>query len=574
MCGIVGYTGSKNAKDIVIEGLYTLEYRGYDSAGIALGGNKISVTKTSGRVSELESKMKESDSTIGIGHTRWATHGGPTTRNAHPHLSFNNKIAIVHNGIIENCDLLKKEVMSHGIVFNSDTDSEIIAHLVAMEDQSNMVQAIENVAAKIEGAANFLVIREGDNNIYCHKKNAALNIGIGEDGNYVASDMLALAKHTKKGIVLSDDETAILTPTEVKVYKDGKEIKKDIIDINCKEPKVCPCYMQAEIEEIPDALLNTYDSFYKSIKQDCIAKAVSAERIAIVACGTAYHAGLYGKEVIETIANIPVDVFIGSEYDRARFINDKTFAIFISQSGETADTLAAVNRSKSLGATTLSITNVANSSITFISDYSLILEAGPEIAVAATKSYNSQLLMLYLFANSLAGKVITRDVIENLATQANMLLSHSIFTESIAKDNLFFIGKGIDELSAMEGALKFKEITYKMAEAYASGELKHGTIALMDPNCTVIALATNEDYKQKITVSVSEIKARKAKTIGISAIGEIGCDISLFLPKLEDVLLYPLLSIIPMQLLALSTSNYLGINPDKPRNLAKSVTVV
>ena len=255
-------------------------------------------------------------------------------------------------------------------------------------------------------------------------------------------------------------------------------------------------------------------------------------------------------------------------------ISKDTFCIFISQSGETADTLAAVNRSKALGAKTLSITNVANSSITFLSDYSLILEAGPEIAVAATKSYNSQLLMLYLLANELAGKKVEKSTIEKLAKEAKDLTTHSIFTESMAKDNLFFIGKGIDELSAMEGALKFKEITYKMAEAYPSGELKHGTIALMDPNCTVIALATNEADKQKLTVSVSEIKARKAKTIGISAVGEIGCDISLFLPKLEDKLLYPILSIIPMQLLSLSTSFHLGINPDKPRNLAKSVTVV
>ncbi len=574
MCGIIGYTGTEYAKDIIIEGLSTLEYRGYDSAGVALGGDSISIYKKSGRVSQLNDLIPNSFSKIGIGHTRWATHGAPTSRNAHPHLSFDGTIAIVHNGIIENCDVLKKEITSRGITFQSDTDSEIIAHLLALEDQSNMVQAVENVAKKIEGSSSFLAIRKGDDNIYCHKKNAALTIGIGLDGNYIASDMLALADHTKKGIVLSDDETAILSKDSVSVYKDGVKIKKQLIDISCKPPKICPCYMQAEIDEIPTALQNTYDSFYSTIKKECIEDIKKAERIAIIACGTAYHAGLYGKEVIEILANKPCEVYIGSEYDRARFISSKTFAIFISQSGETADTLAAVNRSKELGAKTLSITNVANSSITFLTDYALILEAGPEIAVAATKSYNSQLLMLYLLANELAGKKVDKEVVKKLAEEAAMLSTHSIFTESMAKDNLFFIGKGIDELSAMEGALKFKEITYKMAEAYPAGELKHGTIALMDKHCTVIALATNEKDKQKLTVSVSEIKARHAKTIGISAVGEIGCDISLFLPKLSDPLLYPILSIIPMQLLSLSTSFHLGINPDKPRNLAKSVTVV
>lgn len=574
MCGIIGYTGTEYAKDIIIDGLSTLEYRGYDSAGIALGGTSISITKKSGRVSELEKAIPTSFSTIGIGHTRWATHGAPTSKNAHPHLSFDKKIAIVHNGIIENCDVLKQELVSKGIKFESDTDSEIIAHLLALEDQTDMVNAVENVANRIEGSSSFLAIRINDDNIYCHKKNAALTIGVGYDGNYIASDMLALAKYTKKGIVLSDDETVVLSKDNVTVYKDGKVIKKDLIDIYCKPPKICPCYMKAEIDEIPQALLNTYDSFYNTIKKECIKDILNAKRIAIIACGTAYHAGLYGKEVIEILANIPVETYIGSEYDRARFISPDTFAIFISQSGETADTLAAVNRSKALGAKTLSITNVANSSITFATDYSLILEAGPEIAVAATKSYNSQLLMLYLLANELAGKQVDRKTIEKLSEEAKTLSTHSIFTESMAKDNLFFIGKGIDELSAMEGALKFKEITYKMAEAYPAGELKHGTIALMDTNCTVIALATNELDKQKLTVSVREIKARKAKTIGISAVGEIGCDISLFLPKLEDKLLYPILSIIPMQLLSLSTSFHLGINPDKPRNLAKSVTVV
>ena len=574
MCGIIGYTGTEYAKDIIIEGLSTLEYRGYDSAGIALGGTEITISKQSGRVSELAKTIPTSFSTIGIGHTRWATHGAPTSRNAHPHYSFDKKIAIVHNGIIENCDILKNELLAKGIQFASDTDSEIIAHLLALEDQSDMVNAVDRVAAKIEGSSSFLAIRVNDDNIYCHKKNAALTIGVGLDGNYIASDMLALAQHTQKGIVLSDDETAILSKDSVTIYKNGKKIKKDLIDISCKPPKICPCYMQAEIDEIPQALLNTYDSFYSTIKPECIEDIKKASRIAIVACGTAYHAGLYGKEVIEILANKPVEAYIGSEYDRARFISKDTFCIFISQSGETADTLAAVNRSKYLGAKTLSITNVANSSITFATHYSLILEAGPEIAVAATKSYNSQLLMLYLLANELAGKKVARKTIEKLSEEAKTLSTHSIFTESMAKDNLFFIGKGIDELSAMEGALKFKEITYKMAEAYPSGELKHGTIALMDTNCTVIALATNEADKQKLTVSVSEIKARKAKTIGISAVGEIGCDISLFLPKLEDKLLYPILSIIPMQLLSLSTSFHLGINPDKPRNLAKSVTVV
>lgn len=579
MCGIVGYTGFRNAKNIVLDGLSALEYRGYDSAGLALGGDTLSLFKCSGRVFELEKLIPEgTGAEIGIGHTRWATHGMPVAKNAHPHLSFDKKIAIVHNGIVENSAELKAELNKRGIAPVSDTDSELIAHILALEFQKSgdMLTAVFNASERLSGAASFLAVRAGDNKIYCRRFGASLTVGLGENENFVASDSLALANYTRSAIVLEDGETAVLEPGAVRIFKDGIEItkKKEILNINRERPKSSSCHMREEIDEIPRALDKTYESFLKALPDAALNKIKSKSRIYLTGCGTAYHACLYGKEIIERTANIPCEVYIASEFSKARFINSDCLVVFISQSGETADTLIALESSKQRGALTLAITNVNGSSLSFGAHYTLLLDAGAEVAVAATKSYNSQLLMLYLLANRLAAKTVPYDVVKRLGDAVEDVERADMYDASFKCANLFFVGKGTDEITAREGALKFKEITYRMTDAYPAGELKHGTIALIDPSSVIVIIATEQAEKHRMQAAVSELKSRGAATVALSAVGDIGADKTLTLPPLDDALLYPILSVVPLQKLALETSLSLNLDPDKPRNLAKSVTVI
>lgn len=573
MCGIVGYSGFQNAKNIVIDGLKTLEYRGYDSAGIALVGEKLKLYKCPGRVSALEEALPDIRSHTAIGHTRWATHGVPSAKNAHPHMSFDESVAVVHNGVIENCEELRACLVRQGVEFASDTDSEIIAHLLALEDTSDMISAINNVGKMLVGATTFLAVKSGDDRIYCRRKGASLAIGIGDGENFVASDTLALSKYTKKTVILKDDECAVVSPDGVKFFKDGAPIQKQPVKIKRAAVRECNCHMRAEIDEIPAALKRTAASFEECADEQLVHQLKSAKKIVLCGCGTAYHACLYGEDMLEKALDIPCQSVVASEFDRVRFLDKSCFAIFITQSGETADTLCALETCRAAGVKTLAITNVPASSVTFAADKTILLDAGAEIAVAATKSYCCQLLCLYLLAKRIENED-RKDSVDKLYRAIDLQKNADMYEDRIKKSNLFFVGKGLDNVTAQEGALKFKEITYKMTDAYAAGELKHGTIALIDERSTVIFIVTSPKDKHRIEATVSELRSRGAHTIALSSVGDVGANKTLTLPFLDDADLYPVLSVIPLQNLALTASLCLELNPDKPRNLAKSVTVI
>lgn len=574
MCGIVGYCGYQNARNIVTDGLKTLEYRGYDSAGIAMCvDDDIKVFKTAGRVKDLEAILPDISARCGIGHTRWATHGVPSACNSHPHLSFDGNIAIVHNGVIENCAELRQELISQGITFQSQTDSEIIAHLLALQYDGDMTLAIEQVAKKLRGAATFLAIRKGEDAIYLHRYGASLAVGLGMGENFVASDTLAISAHTRKIVNLLDGESAKITANQAIFYKDGKRIFKQPTIIKRTQPKECSCHMRTEIDEIPSALARTYESVIKDFDLSTKCAILNAKRIYFVGCGTAYHAGLYGKETFEKHLNIPCECVVASDATSLRFVDSDSLMIAITQSGETADTLLAIDYFKSKGAKTIAITNVECSSITYSADKTFLLNAGAEIAVAATKSYNCQLFALYLMAMLASDKRFSANDLDRLLNATKIAMEQSLYEDKIKYANLFFVGKGLDNATAKEGALKFKEITYKMTDSYSAGELKHGAIALIDDKSIAIVIATNEQYKSKLQATVNEIRSRGAVVYALSAIGDIGADKTLSLPIVDDDL-YSMISIIPLQNLALTASLCLGLNPDKPRNLAKSVTVI
>lgn len=572
MCGIMGYIGGKNAAKIVVDGLKTLEYRGYDSAGIALLDGKIDVFKCAGRVFELEKIIPDNVAHIGIGHTRWATHGKVCTQNAHPHLSFDDSIAIVHNGIIDNGEELKSTLEHHNVKLQSSTDSEIIAHLLALDCATKMTDKILNVSKLLQGSITFLAICANESAIYAYKKGASLSIGLGKDENFIASDIPAINKYSNEILQLDDGECAKITSDEVLVFKDGKRIAKSPSTISCYTPKECDCHMQAEIDEIPAALKHTRSSIEKSMDAQTRSTLSAAKNIYLFGCGTAYHACLYGKCVIEKTLHIPCKCVVASECDEEKFIDNECVCIFVSQSGETADTLLALEYAKSCGAKTIALTNMPTSAIARGADKSLYIDAGVEIAVAATKSYACQLYALYLIALLSANKNLGEN--DELIAAVKGANSTEICSDKIINSKVFFIGKGMDYITAKEGALKLKEITYKSADAYQSGELKHGTIALVDNNSTVLAIVSEQKNKPRIQSSISELRSRGAYVIALSAVGEVGADKTIHLEKLNDDLLYLISAIIPLQKLALATCKKLNLDPDKPRNLAKSVTVV
>lgn len=573
MCGIVGYIGNKNAKDIIIEGLKTLEYRGYDSAGIALvRDKKLEVFKSVGRVFALEDTLPDISSHIGIGHTRWATHGKICTQNAHPHLSFDNKIAIVHNGVVENYAELKEETEKHGIFLKSTTDSEIIAHLLALDKGRCMLDKIANVSKCLKGSTSFIAISADENAIFAYKNGASLAIGLGKGENFIASDTLAMSTYISSIITLCDGECAKITTDSVQVFINGIPVQKIPFEITNTPPKRCDCHMQAEIEEIPLAIEQTQKCILPHIGSKLVDLLLSAKRIYLCGCGTAYHACLYGKTIFERLLNTPCECVVASEFDEVKFIDSDCVGIFVSQSGETLDTLLALKSMQKQGAKTLAVTNVANSAITQYSTKNIVLDIGAEIAVAATKSYVCQLYALYLVASKTAQRQIIGT--KELQKQILAVQNNNLYDNDIKDARVFFIGKGIDYISAKEGALKLKEITYKNADAYQAGELKHGTIALVDDKSFVIALITQRQNKSRMQATISELRSRGACVFAISSVGEVGANKTLFLPHIDDDLLYPLLSILPLQQLALVTSLKLGLDPDKPRNLAKSVTVI
>ena len=576
MCGIVGYTGYRRAAKVLVAGLTALEYRGYDSAGVALEGRKLAVCKCSGRVSALAAMMPQSKARAGIGHTRWATHGTPCAENAHPHLSFDGKIAIVHNGVIENHDELRRELMAKGIPLASQTDSELIAHMLAL-GKGEMKDRIFAVAQRAVGAMTVLAVREGDERIYCYRRGAALVVAENKGECFAASDMTALAQYVKEVTVLADGECAVLSPVGAKIYApDGSQTDGTVRPVTAAPVRASKCHMRDEINEIPDALLSTYRSFTLAFpaRENAVAELKKCARIELFGCGTAYHACLYGCRVLEKLAGIPCRAVAAGEADDLPFTDGNTFCIFVTQSGETADTLRALDECGKRGAYTLAVTNSAGSTAALRADACLLLAAGTETAVAATKSYCCQLLALWLLAKAAEGSGGEEESVTDIAACCRKALRVPVPTECAERGKIFFIGKGADSVTAREGALKYKEITWRTADAYTAGELKHGPIALADGDSCAVAVVTDAGNVPRMRAAVSELRSRGTKVYAYSSVGDIGADVTYALPAAEECLLAPAAAVVPLQNLALECALRLGRDPDRPRNLAKSVTVI
>ena len=606
MCGIVGYIGNSNSIPMMINGLKKLEYRGYDSAGISIyndGGLK--VFKSKGRLQNLQEILNSNvlESNIGIGHTRWATHGEPCDVNSHPHLSNSGKFAVVHNGIIENYLVLKRNLINHGFEFVSETDTEVVAQLLDFCDTGDFLNTVIKVISQLEGSYSLGIMNKfNPNELIAVRKDSPLIIGFGENENYIASDIPAILSKTKKICRLNDSEIAVLKRDSVTIYDLSKNIiNKDIVyidwNIESTEKQGYAHFMLKEIMEQPTSIKNT---IYPRIKNNRIILddismteeyIKNIRKIYIVACGSAYHVACVAKYVFEKLTNIPVDVDLASEFRyREPLVNEKDLVMVISQSGETADSLAALRKSKKHGARVLSIVNVVGSSIANESDDVIYTWAGPEIAVATTKAYSTQLAVIYLLSIYMAEK-LNKISIEDYNMYINELFSLSAKVELILNkkdeimkyakaycnlNNSFFIGRNLDYAVSLEGALKLKEISYICCEAYAAGELKHGPISLIQDNTLVIAIATQDKLIDKTLSNIKEVKARGAEVFSIAVHGDKKLsevsDHVFYIPKLCE-LLSPSLSIIPLQLF----SYYVALNKDcdidKPRNLAKSVTV-
>ena len=609
MCGIVGYIGFNQASDFLLDGMAKLEYRGYDSAGIAVIGaeNAIKIQKKVGRLANLEAIVKAdpNEGTVGIGHTRWATHGRPSDMNAHPHSSEDGKFAVVHNGIIENYMPLKEELIAKGYHFKSETDTEVVAHLLEDMYDGDFVSTVRRMLDRVDGAyALEIICADEPDKIICTKKENPLVIGLGKGENFVASDIPAIINYTRDTYILNDGELAIVTRDNVSVFdRAGHAIDKEVFHVSwnaeAAEKGGYEHFMLKEIHDQPKAVRDTFGTHISEDGKTVIfdelnwtAEDVAAfNKILIVACGTAYHAGLVTKQYIENLARIPVNVEIASEYRYSNpLTDDRTLCIVISQSGETSDTLAALKEAKRHGAKSLAITNVVGSSISREADNTVYTWAGPEISVASTKAYTTQLVAGLLFAvylGQLNGKMDPALGGEILCGVKSLpTLIHEIFEvdedmKAFAKhygfkSDAFFLGRAIDYAVAMEGALKLKEISYIHAEAYAGGELKHGTLALIEEGVPVIALATQEDVYDKIISNIREVKAREAVVIGIGMKGDDELskhvDHTIYVPR-ANKFIAPILAVVPLQLLAYYAAITRGADVDKPRNLAKSVTV-
>lgn len=612
MCGIVGYIGEKKAYPILLTGLTALEYRGYDSAGIAsIEDDKICVMKDKGRVANLNNirGINKLSGTVGIAHTRWATHGKPSKENAHPHMDNSETFAVVHNGIIENYTELRKFLTDNGYKFLSQTDTEVIPNLIhyhfskdTNDDENKFLRSVQSATKDLKGSFAIEVLC----NLYPDKmvvvrKDSPLVIGKGLTGYHIASDIPALLEFTRDFYLLDDYEFALIEKNSIKFYNSdlvehSKEIKNIEWDSSAAEKNGYEDYMLKEIFEQPTAIRETIGSRLK-LGEPCNFSDINItkeylstiNKIFIIACGTAMHAGLTGKKFIENLCNIPVEVDIASEFRyRNPIIDEKTLCIFISQSGETADTIAALKLSKSKGAKTLAVSNVIGSSITREADYTIYTHAGPEIAVASTKAYTSQVVLLGILAIYFAEILESTDseTLENLKKdifdlpkkiETSLKTSDEVkkYAKKISKEkDVFFIGRGSDYNVALEGSLKLKEISYIHSEAYASGELKHGPIALIEKGITVISILTDKNLLEKSISNIEEVITRGAKTFIVT---NQDIENSNFdnVVKIEDTnpLLSPILSVIPLQLLAYYISKDKGLDVDKPRNLAKSVTV-
>lgn len=609
MCGIVGYVGNDAPQGIIIEGLKKLEYRGYDSAGVAVVSNgEIKLRKHVGPIVNLEKLIgsEKLGGAVGIGHTRWATHGAPSDINSHPHMSADNRVALVHNGTIENYIELKTELESEGVSFKSDTDSEVAAVLIGKyyNELGDLKLAMDKATARMTGTFALAAIAEDQpSKFVAYRKNAPLIVGKGKGCNFVASDFSALLKYTKDVYLLENGDTVVLTPDAVEIFaEEGNEVKRETMHISWDESVAekgdFEHFMLKEIYDQPKGIMETLErNLSDEGRVELYDMTLTKEdfekfnKICIVACGTAYHAGLVGRNIIEKFVKIPVEVDVASEFRyRDPFVDEKTLFIAISQSGETADTLEALREAKRKGARVLSIVNVVGSSVARESDDVFYTWAGPEISVASTKAYTTQLLSLYLLAlyfgdlNGTISAEYYNKIVEELAaipSKLEQVLEMRGDIEALAKklydrEQVFFIGRGMDSSVAYEGSLKLKEISYINSFAIAAGELKHGTIALMEPRTIVVALATQSKLFDKMVSNIQEVKARNAHVISIAKEGntaiEEHSDETFYIPNCIDEVT-PLLSVIPLQIYAYYVAKEKGCEIDRPRNLAKSVTV-
>lgn len=607
MCGIVGYIGDKQAAPILLDGLKKLEYRGYDSAGMAVfDGQKITMEKVMGRLKVLD-ELTQGGATMpgtsGIGHTRWATHGCPSDTNAHPHFNKEHSIAVVHNGIIENYSKLKKKLEKKGYEFISETDTEVLVHLLTEYYNGDPVATIEKVMRRVEGSyALGIMFVDHPHHIYAARKDSPLIVGRSPMGNLIASDVPAILKYTRNVYYMENEEIVCLSKENIRFYNiDGESLQKEEVtiewDIDAAEKGGYEHFMLKEIYEQPKAVRDTLSPRLKN--NDVVIEELgmtdeeikNIRKIVIVACGSAYHAGVTGKYVIEKMARIPVEVDLASEFRyRDPIYEENTLAIIISQSGETADSLAALREAKSHGVSVLGIVNVVGSSIAREADNVMYTWAGPEISVATTKAYSAQLAALYLLAMKFAKTRHTisqeqflelqRDL-QKLPDQIESLLGmkekiQRFANRYLAADHMFFIGRGIDYAISLEGSLKLKEISYIHSEAYAAGELKHGTISLIEDGTLVVAVATQENLYPKTTSNIVEVKTRGAFVMAVTNEGheemEKTADYVIYIPK-TSMYFTNSLAIIPLQLFGYYVSLGRGLDVDKPRNLAKSVTV-
>jgi len=609
MCGIIGFLGLQPAAPVILDGLKHLEYRGYDSAGLAtLEDRGIVEIKASGKLANLEQRLRQVslNATIGIGHTRWATHGKPSDANAHPHLDCTGRFAVVHNGIIENYQEIKEWLLSRGHRFKSETDSEVLSHLVEEFYRGELLPAVRAAVARLKGAYAFVVLcRDNPDLLVGVKKDSPLVVGLLDREYFLASDIPAFLEHTRRAYIINDGEYVIVKPEGVTVIDSaGREVAKEVLQINWDAAAAAKGgyahFMEKEIYEQPQALKKTImprlelEGGTVNLPETGlnVKNLAHIRQVYIVACGTAYHAGLVGKKVIEALAGLPVETDIASEFRyREPRMDNGTLVIVVSQSGETADTLAALREAQRHGAPVVAITNVVGSSISREADHTLYTWAGPEIAVASTKAYVTQLAAMYLlglYLGRLRGvldRALEQELVEALKELPDkveeVLARGAEQTQAWAQqirssEHAFFIGRGLDHALAMEGALKLKEISYIHAEAYAAGELKHGTLALIEDDTPVFALGTQSHLLDKLTSNIKEVKARGARVFGITPAGSVQlareADSVLYLPVTHPLIM-PVLAVVPMQLLAYHASLCRGCDVDQPRNLAKSVTV-
>lgn len=607
MCGIVGYIGKKQAAPILLDGLSKLEYRGYDSAGMAVyDGKKINVQKAAGRLKVLDEQTHGGDAmagTLGVGHTRWATHGVPSDVNAHPHYNADETIAVVHNGIIENYLKLKKKLISKGCQFRSDTDTEVVAMLLDYYYHGDPMEAIVKVMHRVEGSyALGIIFADHPDVLYAVRKDSPLIVGLGKEGSYIASDVPAILRYTRNVYYLQNEEIAVLSQDAVHFYNiDSEEIEKEQKtiewDINAAEKGGYEYFMLKEMNEQPKTVADTLNPRLKDgdIRIEELGMSDeeirSLRKIHVVACGSAYHAGITGKYVLEGLSRIQVETDLASEFRyRDPIIEEGTLVVIISQSGETADSLAALREAKKRGALTLGIVNVVGSSIAREADKVMYTWAGPEIAVATTKAYSAQLIALYLLAVKFAkvrGQLGDKEYasmikdLKAIPAQIQMLLANRediqrFANRYLAARDVFFIGRGIDYAISLEGSLKLKEISYIHSEAYAAGELKHGTISLIEEGTLVTAVSTQEDLYKKTLSNIVEVRTRGAFVMAVTNEDnteiEKAADYVIYLPKTNRYFTNSL-AIIPLQLFSYYVSVGKGLDVDKPRNLAKSVTV-